>query len=88
MNSKLRTDNTSGIKGVYWKKGKDKWCAYIDLNCKRKFIGHYDNLEDAAKNRIEAELKYFKEFSNFDLIKDVCNKYDFNYDNIINKIQT
>lgn len=83
MNSKLRVDNTSGIKGVSWKKDKNKWLAYIDFNNKRIFIGYFNNLKDAAKSRIETELKYFKEFANFDLINEICNKYEFDYKNLV-----
>jgi hypothetical protein len=83
MNSKLRINNTSGIKGVSWKKDKNKWLAYIDFNSKRIFIGYFDNLKDAAKSRIKTELEYFKEFSNFDLIKKTCDKYDLDYKNLI-----
>lgn len=83
MNSKLRSDNSSGIKGISWSNEKRKWHAYISVNKKRKFIGYFEDLKEASKSRIEEEIKQFKEFSNFDLIKEVCNKYNFNYEDIL-----
>lgn len=82
MNSKLRIDNTSGIKGVSWDLQKRKWHCYLNINKKRKFLGYFQNLEDAARKRIVEEIAQFKEFANFDLIKEVCSKYNFNYEEI------
>lgn len=54
--------NTSGVTGVSWCKRNQKWCAQIRVNRKTIHLGYFDNLQDAAKARKEAEEKYFKEF--------------------------
>ena len=58
QNSGIRSDNTSGIKGIYWHKKRNNWAARITVNGKRKNLGGFKNKVDAAKARYEAELKY------------------------------
>lgn len=52
-------NNTSGIKGVTWNKNHKKWEAYISIHGKRKYLGNYDDLEEAQQARQLAEEKYF-----------------------------
>jgi len=59
INSGLRKDNTSGIKGVYWDKNIKKWVVVI----KRINLGRFKNKQYAIKARREAEQKYYKEFT-------------------------
>lgn len=82
MNSKLKSDNTSGIKGVSWSTEKQKWHVYININGKRKFLGYYTDLKVAAEIRIVEEIKQFKEFANLELIKEICYKYNIDYEDI------
>lgn len=56
-------NNTSGVKGVYYRKKDNKWIPYINVNQKKKFLGRYNTLEEAAKVRKEAENKYYGEFN-------------------------
>jgi hypothetical protein len=51
MNTALRSDNTSGAKGVSWKKDKKKWKAYTFAKNKQIHIGYFDHIEDAAQAR-------------------------------------
>lgn len=51
MNTRLRSDNTSGVKGVSFDKSKGKWHAYININRKRKNIGYFDTFEEAKQMR-------------------------------------
>jgi hypothetical protein len=61
-NSKIRKDNTSGIKGVSWHKAGKKWGASISKSKKRIFLGLFSNIDD-AKNVYEKEAKeYFGKF--------------------------
>ena len=60
--TKTYSNNTSGRKGVSWDKEKNKWAVYITYNKKTKFIGRYENFEDAVKAREEAEKIYHQEF--------------------------
>lgn len=50
---KLRTDNKTGVKGVYVKRGK--YCAMITFQQKSYYLGSYMALEAAAEVRKEAE---------------------------------
>jgi hypothetical protein len=64
QNRSMRKDNTSGIKGIYFKKQLNKWCAQIKLNGKNKNLGYFESKEDAIKVRLEASNKQFGEFQN------------------------
>lgn len=46
-NSKLRVDNTSGVKGVNWNTKAEKWYARIGLNGRRRSLGYFENLVEA-----------------------------------------
>jgi len=54
---KVPTDNTSGYKGVYFIRGK--YVAKIVFQKKQYFLGTYENIEEAAKARREAEEVLF-----------------------------
>lgn len=41
--------NTSGVKGVSWHKGSNKWVARIQFQKKTYNLGCYDKLEDAKQ---------------------------------------
>jgi len=51
--NKLPSNNTTGVKGVYFIKGK--WVAKIVFQKKPYYLGRYDNFEDAVLARKEAE---------------------------------
>lgn len=69
MNRSLHSNNTSGVTGVSWYKQISKWCATIKINGKQKHLGAYVNFEDAKRARLQAEEKYYKEFSYSNSIK-------------------
>lgn len=54
---KIPTDNTTGYKGVYLIRGK--YVAKIVFQKKQYFLGTYENIEDAAEARKEAEEVLF-----------------------------
>jgi len=54
---------TSNYKGVYWKKEMKKYCAQINFNRKKIFIGYYDNEDQAAIAYNIAAVKYFGRFA-------------------------
>ena len=56
-------NNTSGVTGVSFHKGTQKWQAYISRNGKRKYLGLFSDFNDAVEVRKKAENKYFKEWS-------------------------
>lgn len=47
----------SGITGVSFNKKKNKWIAQIGILRKRKYIGGFKKIEDAARARYEEEQK-------------------------------
>ena len=63
MNRHIQSNNTSGITGVSWDKKRNKWVAYIRVNRKFIYLGHFINKDDAVKERKEAEEKYFGEYA-------------------------
>lgn len=63
MNTKIRVDNTSGVRGVHWRKDINKWTATIWVNKQCISLGCFTSFEDAVQVRKEAEEKYFNEFS-------------------------
>lgn len=63
MNQKMRLDNKSGVRGVYWDKVEQKWRAEISINGKKKHLGRFDDFEEAVRIRKEMEEKYFGEYS-------------------------
>lgn len=63
MNSDKPKTNKSGVKGVSWCKNSKKWSATIGYNHKTISLGKYELFEDAVNARIEAEKKYYGEYS-------------------------
>jgi len=66
FNHKIYSTNTSGITGVTWAKGKNKWLAQIRAFGKPQHLGYFTDKEDAIKARKEAEKKYHGRFSRKD----------------------
>lgn len=62
-NSVLSKANTSGYKGVVWRKDTKKWMAQIVKDRKRYGLGSFDNIEDAANAYKVAAEKFFGEFA-------------------------
>ncbi len=62
INSLPYKNNTSGRKGVYWDKTRNKWMVCITANKKTYNLGRYDDFDEAVRVREEAEEKYHKEF--------------------------
>lgn len=58
-NAGRRSNNSSGVTGVWWDKSRDKWSAEIKVNYRKKFLGRFNNIRDAIKARQKAEQKYF-----------------------------
>ncbi len=65
-NRKLRCDNTSGVKGVCWHKGTDKWLARINAKGKSYSLGYFDDLELAELVVMEARDILHKEYAHHD----------------------
>lgn len=64
MNAKLKSNNKTGVTGVFWNKNTKKYMAYITINNKRINLGSaYLKRKDAIIARLLAEKKYFKNFA-------------------------
>lgn len=59
----LRENTITGVKGIYRDKKKGRFHAAICVNKKKIYIGASENLNEAARMRRSAELKYFGEFA-------------------------
>lgn len=56
QNAKIRSDNTSGVKGVTWSKARQCWVAQIQVKGMGLFLGHFDTMSEALDARKKAEL--------------------------------
>jgi hypothetical protein len=70
QNSKRRSTNTSGYKGVSFKKDIKKWEAYICPNYKKRNLGWFDTKEEAAKAYNEAASEYYGQFAKLNEVKN------------------
>lgn len=62
MNTRTRTDNTSGCRGVTLDKRANKWVAYITVDGKTTYLGNYTDKDEAIRVRLKAEQELFGEF--------------------------
>ena len=58
----VRSNNKSGIPGVFYDKSKEKWRVEIMFQGKRKCLGRFSSFQDAVKARITAEEKLHDDF--------------------------
>jgi hypothetical protein len=65
-NTKRRTNNTSGYKGIYKKKyssGRQVYCSSIQYNGKSIHIGTFDKIDDAIKAYDKKAKELFGKFA-------------------------
>lgn len=62
-NAKLRSDNSSGIKGVIWNASRGKWNARISRQGRSFHLGSFDTSEEAAVAYEAAANEHFGEFA-------------------------
>ena len=74
MNVSKRSDNTSGITGVWYFKERNKWVAEIIVNQVKHHIGIFSNKDDAIAARKHAEREYFGEWS-YDVSMEQAGQY-------------
>lgn len=59
INETIQSNNTSGFIGVSYHNQKCQYQAYIGVNKKRIYLGSYDNIADAIRSRLCAEMLYY-----------------------------
>jgi hypothetical protein len=63
QNTRRRSDNTSGYKGVHWHALRGRWRAEITTDSRRIHLGLFDDPIQAARAYDEAANRYFGEFA-------------------------
>jgi len=63
-NSKLYSNNSSGLKGVHWHKLKQKWSATIRFKGKKLHLGYFKSKIKARKKYLKKAAELHGEFSN------------------------
>jgi len=61
-NQRLSSTNTSGFKGVFWSEYVGKRYVQIELNGKKKCLGHYADIQDTAAAYAKASKDLHGEF--------------------------
>jgi hypothetical protein len=62
FNSRKRVDNSSGKRGVHWHKVRKKWRAEIQANGKKKHLGLFCSIEEAAAAYLTASESLHGEY--------------------------
>lgn len=62
-NAPLRSHNTSGLKGVHFKKSTGRWLASITVARKSRHLGYFDTKEEAHEAYMKAARENFGEFA-------------------------
>jgi hypothetical protein len=68
VNSKIRSTNTSGYRGLWWRDSRKRWVARIMVDGKHLWLGSFKKKTDAAKAYNDAAVKYFGEFARLNKI--------------------
>ena len=58
----VRSNNTSGVPGVDWWASKNRWRATICFQGRRRYLGSFQNFEEAVKARRRAEEELIEPF--------------------------
>jgi len=57
-NKGVRVDSVSGVTGVWWSKGRQRWQAYIRHENIQHHLGYFKEMSDAVVARHAAEREY------------------------------
>lgn len=63
QNQSLRSDNTSGYKGVCWDKKRNAFMSYINISGVRKYLGRFKSIIDAKNAYNSTASEYFGEYA-------------------------
>jgi hypothetical protein len=59
QNRKMRSNNTSGVRGVFWNKATNSWRARIKNEGIEYHLGMFNELEEAKNARLQAERRLY-----------------------------
>ena len=62
-NGRKRRDNTSGSRGVHWRKAVHKWVVQIKVSGRFIHLGYFDDITAAARAYDAAARQHFGEFA-------------------------
>ncbi|OAJ75137.1 hypothetical protein AYJ08_05835 [Brevibacillus sp. SKDU10] len=62
-NQRIKTNNKSGYKGVYWREEKGKWQGSMRHNSKTVYLGLFTDQEEAARAYNQKAVELFGEFA-------------------------
>jgi hypothetical protein len=68
-NQRIRRDNTSGYKGVYFNKRDERWVVQIRHRRERIFVGSFKDKNEAALAYNVAAVHYHGEFARLNVVK-------------------
>lgn len=57
-NKDKQSNNTSGVKGVYWAKWANMWRVMININGKTINVGYFKEIDEAARARKSIEMEH------------------------------
>ena len=63
QNAAIHSNNTSGVKGVYWHARTNKWRARVTAGGKTESLGYFHTLEAAASARVLGALSMHGDFA-------------------------
>lgn len=63
FNSKLRSDSSSGYKGVSYRKDRHYYRSYINKDGKQYHLGNYNTKEEAARAYNQKAIELFGEYA-------------------------
>ncbi|MCD1264056.1 hypothetical protein B5M44_04210 [Shinella sumterensis] len=63
MNTDMKSNNTSGFKGVSWHKAEGKWRADIRIGGAKVCLGYFDKSEEAHEAYLKAVEEHHGEFA-------------------------
>lgn len=68
FNQKIRSNNTSGYKGVSWYRRLNKWVARINIDYKGFTLGYFSDPVEAARAYNKKAVELFGEFARLNQI--------------------
>lgn len=72
-NQRIRSTNTSGYRGIHWRKDSKKWAASISRDGKSHHLGLFDTPEAASEAYQNASIELFSQSEHIALLKPKDN---------------